>query len=156
MDRERFKEVYEEHYIKMLRYARTMVHDLDTAHDLVLDVFLLYHKNADIVKYDEVWLIRATRNLCIDHLRRVKLHRIMEDTIELEEWEPFKCKIIEAEVGYNLSKEISKFPPRCSRIVTLFLKGLNSKQIGERLGISSQTANNQYSIAVKKLRSQLH
>lgn len=75
-DRHAVQYLYTTHYSTVLRYADSLVHDRETAEDVAQTTFLklltkihLYEPRA--VPF-EAWLLRVTRNVALDELRRRK------------------------------------------------------------------------------------
>lgn len=54
----------------LLRYAYSMVRRREVAEEIVQDAFLKLHKHRGQINTPRAWLYRATRNLCLNHLRK--------------------------------------------------------------------------------------
>lgn len=54
----------------LLRYAYSMVARREVAEEIVQDAFLKLHKHWKDIKTPRAWLYRATRNLCLNYLRK--------------------------------------------------------------------------------------
>jgi RNA polymerase sigma factor (sigma-70 family) len=64
----------------LLRYAYGMVRRREIAEDIVQDAFLKLHKHWEDITTPRAWLYRATRNLCLNHLRKHKRETLTEES----------------------------------------------------------------------------
>lgn len=68
----------------LLRYAYSMVLRREVAEEIVQDAFLKLHKHWNDIATPRAWLYRATRNLCLNHLRKHK-RETLSDTPDANE-----------------------------------------------------------------------
>lgn len=64
----------------LLRYAYSMVQRREVAEEIVQDAFLKLHKHWKEIQTPRAWLYRATRNLCLNHLRKHKRETLSEES----------------------------------------------------------------------------
>lgn len=68
----------------LLRFACGILHQRETAEDIVQEAFLRLHSHWDEVANPRAWLYRTVRNLALNHLRDHKRETV---TDELPEWD---------------------------------------------------------------------
>lgn len=106
----------------------------------------------------KTFLFATARNLAVDQLRRKKV----VEFIPLVEFDNSFVSENEGEVSRMLTQSqeremlkeaIAALPNRCREVITLRkVEGLSHKEIAQRLGISSNTIQNQISVGVRKIR----
>ena len=72
--------------LRLIKYSRSIVNDLETAKDIVQESFVrLWEQAYEKVRgHEEPWLFTTCRNLSYDHLRKKERKHISADEIELE------------------------------------------------------------------------
>jgi RNA polymerase sigma factor (sigma-70 family) len=88
-----FRKIMEQHTERLIRVAYYYTKDLQTAEDLVQDVFIkFYHKQRDLKDVEDVsaYLTRMTINRCKDylkswHVRKVRFQQKWVEQVEKEE-----------------------------------------------------------------------
>ena len=56
----------------LLVYAQKLLHNEETAQDIVQEAFIKLHVHADTVRQPRVWLYRTVHNLAMNHLRSTR------------------------------------------------------------------------------------
>lgn len=154
----------------MIHFAREYVISADDAEDIVQDVFMdLYDKyeslsgRVNMVAY----IFTSIKNRCIDHLRRKIIDQQSMDHIQQEYLLTLRMKFDSLEILDNeifregnieivIEKALSRLPERCRLIfIKHKIEGMKLKDIAAELSISPKTAENQITIAYKKLRDEL-
>lgn len=64
----------------LLRYAYGMVARREVAEEIVQDAFLKLHKHWGDIQTPRAWLYRATRNLCLNHLRKHQRETLSDES----------------------------------------------------------------------------
>lgn len=64
----------------LLRYAYGMVARREVAEEMVQDAFLKLHKHWADIETPRAWLYRATRNLCLNYLRKYQRETLSEES----------------------------------------------------------------------------
>lgn len=160
--RSNFDKIYITYYFRMFRFAKEYVLSDEDAENIVQDVFLLLWEKRDIVDIQISllsYLFSLVKNKCIDHIR----HQIIieeyqqELKAKLSSLELLNCTFASEEDIEKIVREaIDKLPVRCREI---FLKsrieGKKNREIADELNISVSTVENQMTIALKKLRTEL-
>ena len=133
--------LFKANYPQMRRLARALLHDDDSARDIVHDVFesLLNSKNQAL--FSTAYLLSSVRNRCLSQIRDKGIHdRILNLYFcEMEEYDAEKWPDDETIARiYQIIK--SELTPQCRRIMELrFINGLSFANVAENLG-RSETA----------------
>ena len=146
--------LFKANYEAMLRLALATVHDSDAANDIVHGVFASLLSTGLTAAVDRVYLLRATRDRALDHLRNLDArHRIAElytlDACVGDEYT--ECMIPDYE---HISRLIgSSLTPQTATVVRLrFYGGLKYADISEELGISEAAVYKHLRRAIEILR----
>jgi len=149
MTRDKFEDVYNKYYLSCLKYAVTFTHDVDMAHDIVIDVFLKAWTKLKDNTTQESYLMIATANACRSFLYNLRNRKRIELNMPQTFEEHKELEDIRYIVLFNL---ICYLPPECKKTFELSLLGYTSPQIAKILGLSRQTITNQKAIAINKLK----
>lgn len=157
-----FGVVFKQYYTALCYFAGRHYLSRAEAEDIVEEVFeKLWKGNLELRNASHLrsYLYKATRNACIDHLRKKDhaMERQMSFVAQLEATEPdYVHSMIRAEVLREIYLEIQNLPEQCSRIVALsYIEGFKNEEIAEKLGLSVQTVKNQKSLGIKLLKGKL-
>jgi RNA polymerase sigma-70 factor (ECF subfamily) len=132
-----------------------MVHDEDTAEDIVQTLFIqLYEKNnLNAVDNIEGYLLRSTRFKCIDHIRKAKKSVNLSTNETTIDTANNLCEIAEEEIEPLFHYYAAKLPPKIREVFLLSrVSKLTYKEIAAELNISQKTVENQMGSALNKLR----
>ncbi|MBJ2187562.1 MAG: sigma-70 family RNA polymerase sigma factor [Muribaculaceae bacterium] len=142
----------------MRRLARALLHDDDSARDIVHDVFesLLNSKNQAL--FSTAYLLSSVRNRCLSQIRDKGIHdRILNLYFcEMEEYDAEKWPDDETIARiYQIIK--SELTPQCRRIMELrFINGLSFANVAENLGISETAVYKHVRQALVIIRKKLN
>lgn len=150
----------DKHYQKLCVYAHMLVHDHDSAEDIVQNVLVkvwVGRKKIDPNKSINNYLHRAVYNEFVDLYRKSKPVVYLEkkyietlDQVVEEESESIENLI------QMINREIDKLPPKCKRIFLLNKKeGLTHLEISEYLDVSVKTVEGHITRAFKILSKKL-
>lgn len=148
--------LFRKRYLSSLRLAVALVHDAETARDIVHDVFasLLAGEYREI---SEAYLSRAVRNSCLNYIRdlsaRDRLHNLYlldVDECEAEDWP-------DEETFRLIAGSMSLLPSdQCRRVVDLrYRLGMKYSEIAEAAGISEVSVYRHLRHALEILRQTL-
>lgn len=160
MTKEEYKILFKEYYNALSNFALTILRDKSMAEDAVQEVFVkMWQKHQEIKDEEGIksYLFTATRNKCIEMLRKQKLDA--ELRLENE-------RRIELSASMNMDEEAEKYlmkeklycsirqlPPKCQQVFTMSkLNGLTYTEIANQLSISQKTVESQMGKAMKLLR----
>ena len=153
----------------MLRFSQTYVIAEEDAENIVQDTFLYLWEHLDLLKdieHLDAFLFTLIKNRCLNFLKHqsyiqaktcsLKADEELEYQLNLYALEQFDEAVSSIpEVENLLSQTMQKLPERCRIFLLSRIEGLKYKEIAERLNISVNTVENQISIALRKLRSEL-
>ena len=156
-----FEEFFREHYQSLLQFATYYVRDVQTAQDVVQDVFYNLWKNRehlDHVTNMKTYLYTATRNQALKKKRwynRVIKTFVNQDNVDLVDFssqDVFELK----ELYEQIEQVIKNFPPKCRTVFYLSrFEGLSNKEIAEIQSVSIKTVEAQITKAIKILRKEI-
>ncbi len=150
--------LFKANYPQMRRLARALLHDDDSARDIVHDVFesLLNSKNQAL--FSTAYLLSSVRNRCLSQIRDKGIHdRILNLYFcEMEEYDAEKWPDDETIARiYQIIK--SELTPQCRRIMELrFINGLSFANVAENLGISETAVYKHVRQALVIIRKKLN
>jgi RNA polymerase sigma-70 factor, ECF subfamily len=160
-DHQRFKELFELHYRPLTVFALDYVGDLETARDIVQNVFVKLweiRQTLLINKCAKAYLYQCVKNACLNYsksrFRRPVL--TIELPVQILEDDALN-RIIALESLELIYRAIENLPEKCREIFKLSrIKQLKHSEIAQKLNITEKTIENQISIAIKKLTKLRH
>lgn len=160
-----FHQLYRENAPVLIHFANRYVCDIQTAEDLVQDVFLNVWKKKVFLFMEEVrpYLFRSVRNACLDYLKHQSVKQdFMQTTLnqlsieELYYNDDISLLYLEDDRLTSIYREIEQLPQRCKEIFTMsYLEEKKSTEIAEILQISRRTVEAQLYKALKQIRNAL-
>lgn len=161
---EQFEQQVHDHKNQVYGFACSLLRDEVTAQDVTQDVFIKLWEHREDVDYDRAlpWLMRVTRNACIDQLRRRQTrHKTMTvDTEGLSRAEserplPDTCtEVSDFEDHLNAALDQIDEPYR-SVVVLREIQELKYQEIADALDMPLNTVKVYIHRGRKKLRTQL-
>lgn len=157
-EQQAFKQLYEQRFMQLYRFALAMVKDRETAQDIVNDVFLKLwnrrHEPAAIENLN-VYLYVSVKNAALNFLKRTFRRHYTIDNLDIDHLhisvDP-EVLLITTELKNNIEKAINTLPTRCRLVFKLIREdGLTYKEVAAILQVSPKTVDTQLSIALKKL-----
>jgi RNA polymerase sigma-70 factor (ECF subfamily) len=159
---EAFDTIYRMYSKKLFHFALGLIKDHDSAQDLVQEVFVnLWEKRSQVnpkLNFDN-YIFTVTYNSIRKYFRKKSVESKAIENLLNEN--PEMLKTVDSEVIYNellamANKSIEKLPPKRKAVYKLSKQeGLKIKEIAEKLNISSRTAENHLSKALKYLKEEL-
>ncbi|MBN4073152.1 RNA polymerase sigma-70 factor [Crocinitomix catalasitica] len=153
---------FREHHQRLANVAYNITRDKDAAKDVVQDVFLkIWQRKNSFEKdfFSSGYLYKSVVNTSLNFLEKnkktVKIQSSVSHRIASTEELP-DSKIVGKELEKEVDLAIDNLPPKCKTIFVLSrFEGLKYNEIAQQLEISPKTVENQMSIALKKLHTQL-
>ncbi len=152
------EKLFKAHYQQMYRVAKALLHDDDSARDIVHDVFesLLYSTIDNRVSLS--YLLSSVRNRSLNMIRDKGIHeRILNlyfceiDEYDTEDWPDDET----IAAIYQIIKD--ELTPQCRRILELrFISGLKFTEIAERLELSENAVYKHVRQALVIIRKNLN
>jgi RNA polymerase sigma-70 factor (ECF subfamily) len=161
---EQFEQQVHDHQNQVYGFACSMLRDEVTAQDVTQDVFIKLWEHREDVDYDRAlpWLMRVTRNACIDQLRRRQTRQktMTVDTEGLSRAESerplpdTRTEISDFEDHLNAALDQIDEPYR-SVVVLREIQELKYQEIADALDMPLNTVKVYIHRGRKKLRTQL-
>ena len=158
----------------VLRIAMNLLRSPEDARDIYQEAFLRVFKNLNSFRFDcsfHTWLYRIVTNICLDHLRKRKVRREEQGSVETADGSTVdRMDRVEHEAPYadperqtgsrqladRIASALGDLSPRERMVFELrHYQGLRLKNIGEVLGTSEEAAKNCLFRATQKLRGML-
>jgi RNA polymerase sigma-70 factor (ECF subfamily) len=161
-DKGQFESLFRSSYVPLVRYAKTIIKDHDTAEEIVQDLFVKLWQDKQKLKIESSlngYLFRAVHNRCLhwlDHSRVVEKHAREMADMESEKSES-PIEIIQYnELQLKIAKVIERLPERCGRIFCMNrFEGFKYTEIAEKLSLSVKTVEANMGRALKEFRKAL-
>lgn len=156
------EEVYKKHHKLLCNHALNLIGDMDTAQDIVQEVFVKVWKNMERIEmgdYFKYYLLKATTSTSLNYLERNKRLTRVKEEVKISMTQNGHTNDDPAhlqELKSSIRKAIDKLPPKCKTVYLLCRQeDLSYKEVADQLDISVKTVENQMGIALKKLRADL-
>jgi RNA polymerase sigma-70 factor (family 1) len=154
------RELYEIHYRPLCYFNQKIVQHMQEAEDISTEIFLkLLHKKKDFESLQEIksFLFTASKNACLDFLRKEKQQQKSQDRIsfiiDIDE-NLIEQEMLSAKVLQTIYAEIESLPKQCKQVFkAIFIEGKSTAVIAEEMGLSPQTVLNQKTKALRIIRS---
>ena len=156
-----YKQVFAEYYRPLSLFAVRYVTDLETAKEIVQELFVALYENRKsllITTSLKSYLYQSVKNRCLNYLKHVQVDRKHLENLKLthESSEDLQAHIEKTELESRIFQIVSDLPPRCQDIFKKSrVNGLKNIEIAELLDISIRTVETQISNALKVLREKL-
>lgn len=154
--------LYLMHYRALCYFAEKLVQDKAEAEDIAEETFLkLLNKRNDFDNLADIksFLFTATRNACIDFLRkkkrRMQSHKELEYLGGMDEIQA-GTEMLQARILQMIYAEVENLPGQCKKVFkSFFIEGKTTAVIAEEMGLRPQTVLNQKIKALQTLRLSL-
>ncbi len=161
-DEGQFESLFRSSYVSLVRYAKSLVRDHDTAEEIVQDLFFRLWQDREKIKIDSSlngYLFRAIHNRCIHWINhnRVVMKHAREMTYKPTESTDNPSDIIQyKELQLKITKIIERLPERCGKIFYMNrFEGLKYSEIAKKLSVSVKTVEANMGRALKEFRRAL-
>ena len=149
---EAFEEVYYQYYKLLFYIAVKMISDSERASDIVNDVFLTFFNNIkkiDLYKNIKYYLVTATKNTCLNELKKQKLKVEFNEDIVNQVADNKESKVWE-----EFIEEFKKFLSieEIELIVDHLVFDYTFKEIAKSKGVSLFSVSSKYKRAIDKLK----
>jgi RNA polymerase sigma-70 factor (ECF subfamily) len=158
-DAGQFESLFRSSYVSLVRYARTLIKDHDTAEEIVQDLFFRLWKDKEKLQIESSlngYLYRAVHNRClhhIDHNKVVEKYAREMAAMEQETNESPTDIIHYRELQAKIAAILERLPEKCGKIFCMSrFEGLKYAEIAEKLSISVKTVEANMGRALKEFR----
>lgn len=156
------KRIFHLHWKTQVFFARRFVPEAAISEDIVSDVFLkLWARREGFASLPSIrsFLYIATRNACLDHLRKDKRVRqfqrdyayLEKDIIEDSEL----TEVMRAELVSKVMGAIDLLPNQYKRVMRLSTQGLGTEEIAQEMNLSPKIVRNYKARAINILKRDL-
>jgi RNA polymerase sigma-70 factor (ECF subfamily) len=161
-DTGQFESLFRSSYVSLVRYAKTMIKDHDTAEEIVQDLFFRLWQDKENLKIENSlngYLFRSVHNRClhfIEHNKVIARHAEEISYNQSENQESPSDILNYKELQEKIARIIEKLPERCGKIFTMSrFEGLKYNEIAEKLSVSVKTVEANMGKALKEFRKEL-
>jgi len=161
-DKQEFEKLFRSSYVSLVRYAKTILRDHDTAEEIVQDLFFrLWQDRSQLTIESSLngYLFRSVHNRSlhfIEHQKVVDRHAGEIAASAEETGEPVTEAIYYSELQSKVAKVLERLPERCSVIFRMSrFEGLKYNEIAEKLSVSLKTVEANMGRALKEFRKAL-
>ncbi|MFH0842945.1 MAG: RNA polymerase sigma-70 factor [Bacteroidota bacterium] len=161
-DKGQFESLFRTSYVSLVRYAKTIIRDHDSAEEIVQDLFFRLWQDREKIQIESSlngYLFRAVHNRC---LHRIEHNRVVERHVHEALYSPpgeveNPSEIIQyKELQAKIAVIIARLPERCGRIFCMNrFEGLKYAEIAEKLSVSVKTVEANMGKALKEFRKAL-
>jgi RNA polymerase sigma-70 factor (ECF subfamily) len=155
-----FDKVFNDHYRNLCRFAYSIVHDEDTAQNIVQQVFIKLWENRETLVLIErllPYLTGMVRNECINFINREKRNIKLSDIpADIQTGNTTENQLELKELEENLIIALSALPERCKMAFEYSrFEHLSNKEIATKMEISIKGVEALIGRALKSLRISL-
>lgn len=150
----------DQHEKSLIRYALSILGDLDRARDVVQDSFLRLckEKPEKLKGHVPQWLFRVCRNRALDMRRREgRMKIVAEDDVELRDQSPGPSALLQTKERLSrVEALLSGLPENQRGVMRLkFQTGMSYREISEVTGLSVSNVGFLLHTAIKTLRKEV-
>jgi RNA polymerase sigma-70 factor, ECF subfamily len=157
-----FESLFRSSYVSLVRYAKTLIKDHDTAEEIVQDLFFRIWQDKEKLNIESSlngYLFRSVHNRClhyIEHNKVVERHAEEMSYHQTETQESPSDILNYKELQEKVAMILERLPERCGRIFTMSrFEGLKYSEIAEKLSVSVKTVEANMGRALKEFRKVL-
>jgi len=157
-----FESLFRSSYISLVRYAKTLIKDHDTAEEIVQDLFFRLWQDKEKLNIESSlngYLFRSVHNKClhyIEHNRVIERHAEEMSYSQSESQESPSDILNYKELQEKIASILERLPERCGKIFTMSrFEGLKYSEIADKLSVSIKTVEANMGRALKEFRKEL-
>jgi RNA polymerase sigma-70 factor (family 1) len=161
-DKAEFESLFRSSYVSLVRYAKVLIKDHDTAEEIVQDLFVRLWQDRLKLKIESSlngYLFRSVHNRCLHHVEHLRVvGRHSEEMAKRQPERPESpADILQyAELQDRVAAILEKLPQRCGRIFYMNrFEGLKYAEIAEKLAVSVKTVEADMGRALREFRKEL-
>jgi len=156
-DRVAFAEIYRRYWSLLLALAYNRLKDLQSAEDIVHDVFagIWYNRHRQEIRTLKNYLATAVKYLVLREIRKKSYYQLYkQNEPHRTSQENFCDEVFDTKhILLMLQREIETLPEKCRLIFKLSREeGMSVKEIAKEMEIAPKTVENQLNKALKRLR----
>ncbi len=158
-----FESLFRSSYVPLVKYAKTILKDHDSAEEIVQDLFFRLWKDKEKISIESSlngYLYRAVHNSCLHHIQHSKVVEKYAET--LLENSPVASPDNPTDImNYNelqikIVRILERLPERAGKVFCMSrFEGLKYSEIAKRLSVSVKTVEANMGRALKEFRKVL-
>jgi RNA polymerase sigma-70 factor (ECF subfamily) len=157
-----FESLFRSSYVSLVRYAKTLIKDHDTAEEIVQDLFFRLWQDKEKLNIESSlngYLFRSVHNKClhyIEHNRVIERHAEEMSYSQSESQDSPSDILNYKELQEKIASILERLPERCGKIFTMSrFEGLKYSEIADKLSVSIKTVEANMGRALKEFRKEL-
>lgn len=168
-----FEQLVRSYDSNVLRMAYNLLHSEEDARDVYQEAFLRVYRKLPEFRFDSAfstWLYRIVANLCLDQIRKRKVRKEENPSIETAEGQVDRLqfvpesraevdpqrRLMSSEVNQRIQEVLDTLSPRERLVFEMrHYQGMRLRAIGESLGVTEEAAKNCLFRATQKMRAAL-
>jgi RNA polymerase sigma-70 factor (ECF subfamily) len=157
-----FESLFRSSYVSLVRYAKTLIKDHDTAEEIVQDLFFRFWQDKEKIKIESSlngYLFRSVHNKCLHHIEHNKVvERHVVEVMNTKSDSPENPSDIlhYKELQAKIARILERLPERCGKIFYMNrYEGMTYNEIATKLSISVKTVESNMGRALKEFRKEL-
>ncbi len=161
-DTGQFELLFRSSYVSLVRYAKTLIRDHDTAEEIVQDLFFRLWQDKEKLHIESSlngYLFRSVHNRCLHHIEHGKVverHAAEMSYGQSDNQESPSDILHYKELQARIARILEKLPERCGRIFCMSrFEGLKYAEIADKLSVSIKTVEANMGRALKEFRNEL-
>ena len=161
-DIRQFESLFRSSYVSLVRYAKTLIKDHDSAEEIVQDLFFKLWQDKEKLNIESSlngYLFRSVHNKCLHFIEHNKVvERYAEEmSFRQPDKQESPSDILQyRELQARISRILERLPERCGQVFYLSrFEGLKYTEIAEKLSVSVKTVESNMGRALKEFRKEL-
>jgi RNA polymerase sigma-70 factor (family 1) len=158
-----FEALYRLYFVRLFRFCFSIIHQKESAEEIVNDVFLKLWENRDrgpAIDNPRLYLYVSVKNRSLNYLRDSAAAHTIEISERCDDYIRFDINpetiLLGAEGLRRIRAAIDGLPPRCKLIFSLIKEdGLKYKEVARLLDLSVKTVESQLATALRKISASL-
>jgi RNA polymerase sigma-70 factor (ECF subfamily) len=157
-----FESLFRSSYVSLVRYARTLIRDHDTAEEIVQDLFYRLWQDKEKLNIESSlngYLFRSVHNKCLHFIEHNKVRERYAEEMSYRQPEKQESPsdiLQHKELQARIAVILERLPERCGQIFYMSrFEGLKYTEIAEKLSVSVKTVESNMGRALKEFRKEL-
>ena len=161
-DKQEFEKLFRSSYVSLVRYAKTLIWDLDASEEIVQELFFRLWQDRQTIRIESSlngYLYRSVHNRALHYLEHQKVvSRHAGEVLAAADMtsEPVTDAIYYHELQARVARVLERLPERCRLIFKMNrFEGLKYIEIADKLAVSLKTVEADMGKALKEFRKAL-
>jgi RNA polymerase sigma-70 factor, ECF subfamily len=161
-DEGQFESLFRSSYVSLVRYAKTLIRDHDTAEEIVQDLFFRIWKDKEKLQIESSlngYLYRAVHNRCLHYINHNKVVEKYAREMAFSETESNETPgdiLNYRDLQSKIAGILERLPEKCGKIFCMSrFEGLKYSEIAQKLSVSIKTVEANMGRALKEFRKAL-